>query len=196
MKKTSKDWFEIRRYKTLPRDLEEKVENLKKICFNWQERMTQEEKTKHYDRFCSKRDVIEHLLALEKNSVIGLSIALKRKITFKNKKIILGGVGGLCVLPEKRRKKVATSLLKATVKELKNANCNIAYLCTNLENPGMIKFYSRFGFTALGRPHTYLGKSGKQYKDKDAMIAPINSVKIFQEVKEDKEPFNIGTGNW
>lgn len=189
------NWFVID-YNLLPKKLEEKVAVLKQICFEWEERMTEKEKQEHYDRFCSQKDRIKFIIAFENKTVIGISIALKRIINFKNKKIILGGIGGVCVRPDKRRRGIATSLVKETVKELKEANCDIAYLCTNLKDEGMIKLYSQFGFVTLDRSHVYLGKSGKKYEDNDAMIAPINSVEIFQEVKEDLKPFNIGTGNW
>ena len=40
------------------------------------------------------------------------------------------------------------------------------------------------------------GRTQEKYEDNDAMIAPGNSSKVFQEVVEDKKPFNIGAGNW
>ncbi len=190
------NWFTIKSYTSLPKDLEEKVSALKRACFNWQEKMTEKAKQEHYDRFCSKRDRIKYILAFESNFLIGMAIALNRKINFQNKTIYLGGIGSVCVHPHKRRKGVATALLKETVTELKNSGCDIAYLCTNVKDKGKIKLYNHFGFVPLGRSHTYLGQSGRKFEDNDAMIAPINTTSIFQEVLKDKEPFSIGVGNW
>lgn len=191
-----KDWFKIKKYKTIPKKLESQVKKLKRDCFSWEEKMTPEKKKEHLDRFCSSGDCIMNFLAFENNRSIGLAIVLRREINFKGEKLALGGIGGVCTHPEKRKRGVASALLKHAVKELKMAHCDIAYLCTNLKSSWTVKLYGKFGFIPLGRPHTYFGKSGKQYEDKDAMIAPVCNRKKFNEVLKDRKPFAIRIGNW
>jgi len=82
------------------------------------------------------------------------------------------------------------------VAELQAVGCDLAYLCTDVTNPGLVRLYGQREFVPLSRPHTYLEKSGTLYTDTDAMIAPIRSSSVFGAVLRDNEPFAIGTGNW
>ena len=127
------------------------------------------------DKFCSQKDKIGYLLALENQKIIGILVLLKRKLIFNHQKLILGGFGGLCVVEAKRKQGIATALLKKGMARLKQENCDIAY---------------------LNRQHTYLGSSGKRYTEHDAMIAPVNSPKKFKAVLRNDRPFDIGVGNW
>ena len=146
------------------------------------------------DKFCSQKDKIGYLLALENQKIIGILVLLKRRLIFNHQKLILGGFGGLCVVEAKRKQGIATALLKKGVVRLKREDCDIAYLCTDIKQLGNL--YKPFGFVALNREHSYLGKSGKRYIEDDAMVAPINSREKFQAVLSDKKIFNIGRGNW
>lgn len=183
-------------YNKLPRFLKDQIDRFDQVCFPW---IYQSEKriNEHRDKFSpSLKDQIGHVCALDKNSLVGRVVIMKRKITFENKPVILGGVAGVCISPEKRKLGLATKLLDRAIKELKLTGCDIAYLCTDVEDKGYLKLYGRFGFKVLGRLQTYLGKSGKRYIDHDAMIAPINSKTIFDLVISEKENLDIGSGNW
>lgn len=126
----------------------------------------------------------------------GVTGVLRREINYEGKQITLGGIGGLCTRFDRRQMGVATKLLFKAMEELKKAGCDMAYLCTSIEKPWMVKFYGKVGFILLGRPHTYLGKSGKRYTDHDAMIAPVNSKEIFKFVLLQQSNFDIEVGNW
>ena len=95
---------------------------------------------------------------------------------------------------DKRRKGIATLVLKKGMKILKQEKCDIAHLCTDIIK--LKSLYSKFGFVPLGKKYTYIGKSGKKYIEKDGMIAPVNSVTKFKEILNSSEIFNIGLGNW
>jgi len=79
---------------------------------------------------------------------------------------------------------------------LRQAACDVAYLCTDIHDPGMVALYGRSGFVPLGRLHTFLGAPGKRYVDDDAMLAPVCSPEIFQALLRQVTPLDIGRGNW
>lgn len=146
------------------------------------------------DKFCSKKDRIGYVLTFKVNRIIGAVIILKRRIRFNGANLILGGVGGVSVHKKYRRQGIATAMLKIAMRNLKREKCDLVYLCTYIEK--LKKLYSPAGFTALNRPHMFLGKSGKRYTEHDAMIAPVNSPEKFKAVLTDNKPFDIGRGNW
>ncbi|MDZ7586210.1 MAG: GNAT family N-acetyltransferase [Patescibacteria group bacterium] len=183
-------------YKRISERLKKPVKQFDRDCFPWIYE-TKKRISEHQDKFSpSVKDQFSHFCALENNNLIGRVIVMKRKIKFANRPVILGGIAGVCVCPEKRKKGLATKLLKRAMAELKKTGCDIAYLCTDAGNQGFLKLYGQVGFTVLGRPQTYSGKSGKRYIDNDAMIAPVNSLTIFKQVLIAKEPLDIGAGNW
>lgn len=174
-------------------ELSEKTSILLKSCFV-QKNQTPKEKTEHDDKYCSKKDRIGFSLALKENQVIGAAIDLKRKIIYRGKQIILGGIGGVCVEEKFRRKGIAINLLKIAVEKLKEEKCDLAYLCTDIEK--LAKLYEPFGFKKMKKQYTYLGKSGKRYYEWGGMVAPINSTALFRQIMKEKENFDIGIGNW
>jgi len=189
------NWFEIKVYDELDSCLKEKMEELNKNSSYFQKKKkTLEEKKEHFDKYCSESDIVKWIFAFENEDIIGRAVIFKREIQFQDQKITLGGIGKVKVRNDKRRKGVATELLKRTKKELKYLNCDIAHLRTNISF--LIPFYNRFGFIVLDRPYTYLGQSGKRYFSEDGMIVPVNSTKLFQAILKDKEPLDIGIGNW
>lgn len=175
-------------------ELKKKTKALGAICFN--EERTSEKQEEHDDQFCSQGDYYKFVLALEDNNVIGSVTILKRRIIFKSKKIKLGGLGGVCTHPDKRRRGIASRLLKVALSEMKKAGCDIAYLCADTSSLSKLRMYGEIGFVPLNHQYTYLGKSGRRYYENNGMIAPINSNDIFNLVVKDNEPFDIGQGNW
>lgn len=185
--------YKIQIFNEMPNVLDEKVRKLRERCFN-RDSMTPSQKNKHEDKYCSQSDRFKYIIALKDSEPISLVILLKRSIILDNKKILLGGIGGVCTEESYRRKGISSSLLKIAIQELKKENCDVAYLCTNIKTYG--NFYSKIGFKQLPRQHTYLGKSGKRYYNWDGMIAPIVSKDIFEEIITNDKNFDIGKGNW
>lgn len=189
-----KQWYIIKKYKVLPRNIENQAGELSRLCFNHYKE-TKEQKKIDADKFYNNKAIIT-VLALENNRVIGRAKVIKRDISYKGVKIVLGGLGGVCTLPEKRRKGVAALVVRIAFDELINQDCDIAYLCTDINNPYKVRLYNRVGFVSFGKPHQYQGKSGKIYIDHDAMIASVNSKSKFDLVMKGSEIFDIGHGNW
>jgi len=179
-------------YKKVPQNLKVDFDHLIKRSFSWHQ--SGKEKKKEHDKFCSKKDQTGYVLALDNKQIIGVVIILKRRIKFKEMNLVLGGIGGVCVEKQYRRQGVAMSMLQVAMERLKQGKCDVAYLCTDINN--LKNLYTPVGFVALNRPHTFLGKSGKRYTEHDAMIAPVNSPEKFKAVLTDNKPFDIGRGNW
>lgn len=186
----------IKVFSTLPKALESQSKALSLACFSWAGHQTAKQKEEGKDRFCSNPDTWRYVIAIEDNNLVGQVVVLKRNIPFDGKSIILGGIGGMCTSEDKRKHGIGAKLLAVAMKELREAGCDVCYLCTDIKKPWMVSFYRKEGFVVLGRPHTYLGKSGKRYTDHDAMIAPVNSRVKFDHIMESKLPLDIGIGNW
>ncbi|MEK7079626.1 MAG: GNAT family N-acetyltransferase [Patescibacteria group bacterium] len=126
---TKKLWYIIKKYKVLPKNIKKQASELSRLCFNYYKE-TEEQKKLNADKFHNNKAIIT-VLALENNRVIGKAKVIKRDILYKGVKIVLGGLGGVCTLPEKRRKGIAASVVRIAFDELKNQDCDIAYLCTD-----------------------------------------------------------------
>ena len=181
-------WFRIESHKKPPKKFELQATKL------FYESFRRQHTAEDDDKYCSEPFL--NLLAIEKNSVIGAARLFKREIAYGGRKIILGGIGEVCTREDKRRRGVATGITKRAMEELKSQKCDIAYLCTNIGEEWKVKLYGKFGFVPLGRPYTYLGKSGKRYTDIDGMIAPLKSREKFLLILNGKEILDLGKGNW
>jgi predicted acetyltransferase len=184
--------YEIKIYETLPPEIEEQTKKLSEMCFFDE---TPEEEKKSEDSFFQIPKFL-HLVAVMNNRVIGKMHLAKREITYRGKRLLLGGFCGVCTLPEFRRHGVASALIERAMKELKKTDCDVAYLCTNTDDPFLVRMYGRVGYRVLEKPHSYYGKSGTLYTDHNGMIAPIKSQKLFDEILKTGDTLHIGVGNW
>jgi ribosomal protein S18 acetylase RimI-like enzyme len=190
--------IEIALYEQVPGVLGSQAQALARTVFRLPDE-TPAQRAERHDRFCSQDDRIRRILATRGKEVVGYATAYRRVIEYPaapKGSIVLGGIGDVCVVPDYRRRGIATDLALAAIWALDVAGCDVAYLCAEVELPHIVKLYGRARFVVLGRPHTYLGASGRRYVDHDAMIAPIGSHAIFEQILHDAAPFDIGRGNW
>ena len=187
--------IEVKAYDRLPDDLRETARALARASFRDPD-ATDEERAENRDRFSAQGDAFKLIVAVHEGQVVGFAVAYRRAIRFAGWPITLGGIGDVCVAPEYRRQGIATRLTLAALDELRWAGCDVAYLCADLERPGLTELYGRAGFTRLQHGHTYLGASGRRYLDHDGMLAPVLSRQFFEAIVIQPEPFDIGTGNW
>jgi len=141
-------------------------------------------------------DPYAYLLAIDRRSMIGVVLLYKKNIEHAGKKIILGGIGGVCVKKKKRKKGVASALLEKAMQDLKRKGCDMTYLCADVKNPEMVRLYGKVGFVTLDKPYTYLGKSGKRYTENNGMIAPVKSKAKFNLIRKSKKILDLGASNW
>lgn len=183
----------LRKFARIPPSLQDSIDTLLQISFPW---VFEQATPEHKDRFCSGKDIYCHIVVLEGSIPIGHAAVLKRSILYKGRPILLGGVGGMCVAPKKRKHGIGKSILETAMEELRRDQCDITYLCTDPRNKWLVDFYASVGFVPLRRPHTYLGVSGKRYSDTDGMVAPVCSMEKFNLVKKSRTQLDIGRGNW
>lgn len=183
----------IETFENLSPQLERQTDDLRFVAFR-KDLLTEEQKAESNEKFTFKEDIFKYVIAFLGEKPVGYIRLFRRNINLKGRKVVLGGIGGVCTDPQEQRKGIATKMLQVAVKKLKKANCDIAYLCTNI--PKLENLYGQVGFVPLSRPYTFVGKSGKKHIDDDGMIAPINSQKTFQEILEDTDPFDLEGMNW
>lgn len=184
--------MDIRIFSALTKELAERLE-----IFGWENFYTEEQRTPEYiakeqEKFFSKPEV--WILAFEGDEIVGRVFLHKRKITFEETDVLLGGIGGVCTRRDKRNQGIASKMLERAVQILWEWGCDIAYLCAEIEKTGLL--YGRVGFVPLEKPYTFYGRSGKLHEQKNGMIAPLNSHKIFRKVLHSKQKFHLGLGNW
>jgi predicted N-acetyltransferase YhbS len=184
--------MEIKFFPKLTSALAESVDQFRLDNFYTEEERTPENLAAEDESFCSHPKA--WLLVFEGSQIIGTILLHKRKVMFNNKEVILGGVGSVCTLTDRRNQGIATSMLKEAVKILKKWECDLAYLCANIEETGSL--YGQVGFVPLNKPYTYYGRSGKLHQGNNGMIAPLNSPNIFEEVLSSKHKLHLGQGNW
>jgi GNAT superfamily N-acetyltransferase len=177
----------------LPPERQAPFDRLQAEAFSWID-AGETPQAEMMDRFCSDADMIGYALALEDGEPVGGALLFRRAIPFQGRTLTLGGLGGVATRSDRLRRGIASAVVAAAMDELRRRGCDIAYLCTDIARLGGL--YGRAGFVPLGRPHTYLGRSGRRYTDNDGMIAPINSPALFAAVLADRAPFDIGVGNW
>jgi predicted GNAT family N-acyltransferase len=162
------DRFKIQLLDSLPADIEIKIKNLIKKGFE----------TIDEDKYFSVPYAF--VLAVEQENIVSIAKLFKRQLTYDRQIVTMGGFGSLTTDKKKRRKGLATALLKKGMEDFKRRNFDLAFLCTEINEPALIKLYSRVSFTILNKPYTYRGKSGRQYIECNGMIAPVNSEEKFQ----------------
>jgi predicted N-acetyltransferase YhbS len=184
--------MEIEFFPKLSASLAKKVNQFVLENFYTEEERIPENLAAVEERFCSQPKA--WLLAIERDQIFGTILLHKRKVMFSSREVVLGGVGSVCTRTDRRNQGIATSMLKEAVKILKGWECDIAYLCANIEDTGSL--YGQVGFVPLNKPYTYHGRSGKMYEGYKGMIAPLNSSIIFEEVLGSEHKLHLGQGNW
>lgn len=149
------------------------------------------------ERFVNKKDRFKYIIALINAKVVGIIILWKRTIQYHEKPIVVGGLGGVGVQKKHRGKGIATNMLTLARETLNRSDCDIAFLGTNIDDSQLLKIFARIGFVPLKKTFSYIGRSGKLYKDPTSgMIAPIHSQELYNKILKDTEPFHIGIGTW
>ena len=179
-------------FSRLPKELSERLQIFGQENFYEKNLRTPEYLEQEREKFFSHPKA--WILTFEQDQIIGRIFLHKRIIRFQEEDIVLGGIGGVCTHRDKRNQGIATKMLARGMEILKEWNCDIAYLCAEIEKTGSL--YGRAGFVPLNRPYTFYGRSGRLHEQKNGMIAPINSPGLFKEVLHSEEKLHLGKGNW
>jgi len=137
-----------------------------------------------------------YILCFDNKNIVGVQNIFLRETEFRGQKILIGGLGGLCVDKKYRGRGIAKELLQKATEELKKMNCDIGMLFTEVDNPRFKKLYGQFRYVILGREYSYLDKKGERHTGNAGMIALVNSEEKFNLVLNSKEVLHVGGGEW
>lgn len=135
------------------------------------------------------------LFAYKNEEIVGMLSLFKRNIVFEREKILLGGMGGVCVTEAFRGKGIATKMIKNGIEILKKEGVEIA--CLNVDRKKAVYgLYEKLGFKFIGRDISFEDINGKIKHDSDSMFMSINSEEKYRKVMESKTTFHQGRGYW
>ena len=135
------------------------------------------------------------LLALIDDQIVGLAGLFKRNVEFNGKRIVVGGIGGVCTQENFRRKGIASKLICRGLEVLKDKKCDVACLNTDLSKT-VYKLYEKNGFKLMKRKISFKDVNGKIRYGTGTMFIPIDSKKIYKYIMNSKKTFHYGRGYW
>lgn len=136
-----------------------------------------------------------YLFAMLGNKAISRVALFKREVIFDNRKIQLGGIGGVCVTADHRHHGVASSMLKRALVILNKEKCDIACLNVDLEKK-VYRVYEKLGFKMMEREITFENSKGQLIKENGTMFIPVCSQEIYDFIMNSKNTFHYGKGYW
>ncbi len=137
-----------------------------------------------------------HIVHKNDKELISYLRVFIRPVIWKDKTILLGGIGSVATDQKYRGKGIATQLLKKAMEVLENESVDFALLQTYI--PKGEKLYGRIGFYPANKGYAFLDVNGEQHivKAKDVMVAPVKNKNLLNEILDDQELLYIGKGDW
>jgi len=136
-----------------------------------------------------------YLFALSKNEMISRVALFKRELIFAKTKIIVGGIGGVCVARDYRHHGVATSMVKRALVILKEEKCDVACLNVDFEKK-VFPMYEKLGFTMMPREISFENVHGQIIHEPGTMFIPLISPEKYNLIMNNTETFHYGRGYW
>lgn len=136
-----------------------------------------------------------YLFAMIGQQAISRVALFKREVLFAGQKIILGGIGGVCVTTLHRHHGVASSMLKRAILVLKEEKCDVACLNVDLEKK-VYPVYEKLGFKMMEREISFENIRGKIIHELGTMFIPLCSQEKYDLIMNGSETFHYGRGYW
>ena len=136
-----------------------------------------------------------YLFAFSKNEMISRVALFKRDVIFAKTKIVVGGIGGVCVARDYRHHGVATSMVKRALAVLKDATCDVACLNVDLEKK-VYPMYEKLGFTLMPREISFENVRGEIIHEAGTMFVPVVSPEKYDLIMNSTATFHYGRGYW
>jgi predicted acetyltransferase len=136
-----------------------------------------------------------YLFAFIGKEIISRLALYKREIMFSNQKILVGGIGGVCVTSAHRHHGVASSMLKRALLILKEEKCDIACLNVDLDKK-IYGIYEKLGFKMMDRDISFENIRGEIIHEPGSMFMALESPEKYALVMESTETFHYGKGYW
>ncbi len=145
------------------------------------------------DDFISPEDA--SVIAMLNDELVGYAGIHHANIVFEDKKVKLGGFGGVCTRSDMRGKGIATRVINSAMEYLKQRGDDVAFLGVDLSKHTQ-QLYEKAGFVLLPRKFSWEDAKGNLKTDDGGMIAPINSPQLFDYILQSKTTLHVGKGNW
>jgi predicted acetyltransferase len=136
-----------------------------------------------------------YLFAFIGKEIVSRLALYKREISFSSQKILVGGIGGVCVTTVHRHHGVASSMLKRALLILKEEKCEIACLNVDLDKK-IYGIYEKLGFKMMEREISFENVHGQIIHEPGSMFIALNSPEKYTLVMESTETFHYGKGYW
>ena len=179
--------FEIVFKESLPPQEALFIENLKKEIFS----DVPEDEAKE-DFYCKP---MAHVLAYSDKKIVGYVGIYKRIVPHQDREMVLGGIGGLMVVPEFRKQGLGKAIALRGLDKLKEMKVDLAFLSVDT-NKTTDQFYKKIGFIDLPQHFSWTNSRGEIKSDDGGMIAPMGSRELFEEVFNSNEVLYVGKGYW
>jgi predicted N-acetyltransferase YhbS len=168
-------------------DQKVRYKELQKECFS---SVNQAEAEK-----CFFAEPFGFLFASEDGMTVGQSELFIRKVSFEDRQVLLGGIGGVCVTGSMRNKGVGTQMVQRCVEILTEKRCEVA--CLNADIKGHpYGLYHRLGFKVMERKVSFEDIDGRVRYDGSEMFLPLCSSETFDLIMKSDTTFHMGKGYW
>lgn len=127
------------------------------------------------------RPSIARVLAYEGAELVGCAEVFRRFVEYQGSPIDLGGFGGVCTRPDKRRQGIGSRICLTATAYLRRLGCDMAFLAVNV-SAGTHRFYERFDFRLLALPFVYANSKGVLEQADGGMLAPLCSPALYERV--------------
>jgi GNAT superfamily N-acetyltransferase len=161
--------------------------SLRDMCFSHVDPVEAEE--------CFYAESFSRLLAYDGVKLVGILRLFKREVVFDGEGVVLGGVGGVCVLPGSRRRGIGSRMVMEALKVLRNEFVDVTCLNADVSR-NADKFYEALGFTMMNRPVSFEDVHGNLRHDTGTMFIPVCSNAIYDHIMNSSSTFHYGRGYW
>lgn len=136
-----------------------------------------------------------YLFAMIGTEMISRVALFKREVIFDGQKIMVGGIGGVCVATAHRHHGVASSMLKRALLILREEKCDVACLNVDLEKK-IYPIYEKLGFKLMDREVSFENIRGEVIHEVGTMFIALSSPEKYDLIMNSKETFHYGRGCW
>ena len=136
-----------------------------------------------------------YIFAMVGKEMIGRVALFKREVVFSGQKVILGGIGGVCVTTSHRHHGIASSMLKRALLILSDEKCDVACLNVDLEKK-IYPIYEKLGFTMMPRKISFENIRGEIIHESGTMFIALNSPDKYNLIMNSPITFHYGHGYW
>ena len=129
------------------------------------------------------------------DTIIGGASLFETSVNYCKIKIHLGGMGGVCVLPELRHKGIGSKIVRYALKILKEKDYDVAIHSVDLKDK-IYGLYEKLGFKFLKQKVTFTDIHGNKIELDGVMLAPLKFKDIYENIINNDKTFHWGKGYW